>query len=300
MEKITFIKPNGDEISFSDYSTSFNWYSKGDMGSIPTAISTEKGFEQRGTSIIQNLIAARTFVFGFDIRGVNLAAFRENLRIYSRFFNPEEPSYTMQYENSRLGYAPKVMAVAIGIGPGFLRTRGQAGIYSQRSMLNVFAPVPVWSDEGNSAVALLSQEDLFTFPVQITDSFIFGSINEVGVLVDYAGDLKTSIIVQFKGLSTNPIIENVTNGETLKLLTTVADGDSVRIDTAYNNTEVTLVSGEVETDAFQYVDPDNNNLNMTLRPGINLVRYTSDDSARSSAILRYKNIWASIYSGRDS
>lgn len=296
MEKITLTNQFGDSLTFSDYDPAFNWTFKGDLGSIPIAISTEKGYLQRGTSVIQKTISSKTFVFGVEVRGISLTAFKTNMKLFSRFFDPEGEEMTLKYENTRVA-GSKYMTVHVSSTPSILRNRSNHGRLSQRFVLNLFAPIPVWEDESMTETLLESQVDAFVFPIDISDAFIFAEVNDAGVEIDYEGDISTSIIIEFAGLSTNPSIENVTYSEKILLNKTIADGDGFRINTDYNNTEVVEIISGVESGAFASVDPTYNSLNMTLRRGINLIKYTSDDTSRTSAVLKYKNKWLTPYSG---
>lgn len=301
MEKIILVNPYGRSITLGGFGEEFILMSRGDAGGLGVNISTETGYLQRGASVIQKTLGQKTFILTIGVKSGSQAVFKERMNTLSRFFEPEyyyrDSVVPFKMQIQTMGYTTKEMEVFVQKTPTFLNTREDSALYYQRCYVNLLAPIPIWKDVNNTSINLASQIDLLEFPLELSDSFEFSQLVSGGVPVNNLGDVSVPVKITFTGLSTNPIITNETYGESLKLLTTIADGDVVNIDTSYETPSVTITSGGVTTNAFQYIDPANNSLNMTLRRGENLITYTSDDLSVSVATLRYKKSWLSPFSG---
>ena len=69
-----------------------------------------------------------------------------------------------------------------------------------------------------------------------------------------AGDTPTPCIITLTGMMENPIVTNVTTGEFISVRRTIADTETLVINTKHGSKSVTLIdSDDVETNALNYV-----------------------------------------------
>lgn len=299
-EELKIINPYGDEIHLMPQNE-YHLLNFGDVGGLEYNIVTSKGYLQRGISVTQKTLGSKLWGITIGITGTTETSYLSKRAALCRFFDGEYLSvdnlemFKLQY--SRTGLVPKEIEAHLRKGPSQASDPENRTSRFQRSMVTFMLPEPLWQDQEETSILLESQVDLFEFPIEFSDTFEFGQVSDGGVEINNTGDVSTPIIIEFEGLSTNPVIENLTYGEKLKLNKTLAAGDQIIMNTDYRNPRLVIVSSGVEENAFKYVDPTFNDFGITLRRGINEIKYSSDDTSRTTALLKYRRKWLSPYSG---
>jgi hypothetical protein len=291
LEKITITNPYGDSLTFTQGASGYMLISRGDLGGTQIINTQETGYQQRGSTVIQKRYGTRVLNLTLGIKAVSENDFKNRLKQIQRLFEAEYTdrddlsTFTVKFEST--GYQSKVTQCFLRETPTLSNKREDRRGFYQRMFVSLLMFEPVWKDENNTEILLESIVNTFEFAVDITDSFEFGSLQEEGLTITNNGDMSSSLIIEFNGVATNPLIENVTYGESLKLNTTIADGSVVTINTNYNNPTIEIDG----VNAFQYIDPNNSDLNMLLRRGDNLIKFSTDDTDPATAIVKYKKTY---------
>jgi len=303
MRKITITNLYGDKIVLDDGTNGFKLLRTGDLGGVEVDNVTEKGYLQRGTTVTQKTISSKLLSFTFAVIRDTRLNFKEAMEKVTRFFEPEYngaddlSKFNIEYYNSDYNSEPKAIMAYLRQGPTMRDESGEHTPTFQRMLVTFLAPQPGWKDILNSTLSLTTFINGLIYPIDITDSFVFGEITEGGVDVIYDGDISTSVIIEFQGPATNPEIINSTTGQSLKLLTTLTSAQSVRIDTDYENPEVKIIEAGVETNGFEFIDPNNSDLDTRIVRGTNTFEFNTDDTAPATATLTYKKVFLSPYGG---
>ena len=291
MEKITITNPYGDSLTFEQGASGYMLISRGSFGGVQVLNSEEMGYLQRGSSLSQKKYASKAWPIVLGIKGVNSDDLRSRLSNVEKLFDAEYNTradltpFTVKFEKT--GYVPKVakcyLSSSVDISNSQENNRGSY----QRLFVSFWMPEPIWQDENYTEILLENVINSFEFAIDITDTFEFGEIQAEGVDVIYDGRLPASLIIEFQGLATNPLLENVTYGESLKLLTTIASGSSAIINTDYNNPQVEIDG----VDSFSYIDSSNSDLDMLLRRGVNNIKLSTDDTSPAVAKIKFKKTY---------
>lgn len=141
-----------------------------------------------------------------------------------------------------------------------------APVFSRRAVLidytvQLKCPYPFWRDITETQDDIAAWVGDFQFPVEIPieTGMQFGH-REPSLIVNVrnGGDVRAGMKVDFKAIGTvvNPSLLNIETLEFIKINYTMQSGEIIRVSTLYGQKSVTLIRGNSETDAFQYLDPD--------------------------------------------
>ena len=98
------------------------------------------------------------------------------------------------------------------------------------------------------------------------------------------GDVETPVKIEFQGPATNPKIENRTTGEYIQVQRNLSLGDTLLLTTDFGAKRVEING----VNAFHYIDL--NSVFWQLRPGDNIVEYSSDEPTEPAAVvISYRN-----------
>jgi phage-related protein len=109
------------------------------------------------------------------------------------------------------------------------------------------------------------------FPLELTNSFIFGTQQTGGVTIISNGDVETPVLITIYGPCTNPILENTTTGEAIEINKVIDTLDVLVIDT---RASTVYING---ANSIQYVTVDS--VFWKLQPGSNVVAFSEDVGA---------------------
>jgi Phage tail protein. len=121
---------------------------------------------------------------------------------------------------------------------------------------------------------------LFSFVLEIPDGGIeFGSRQPSQIItVDNGGDVPCGCTIVFSAIGSvvNPELMNVDTGEYVKLNTTMAAEEELRVNTHFANKRVTRIISQTETNAFSTLDSGSTFLQLAV--GQNTLRYDADEN----------------------
>lgn len=304
MSKLTIKNPYGDKIIFESGGKPFRLISRNDFGNIEYSLKTEKGFLQRGVSVVSKSMQSKIQPIELAILSNSYSDLKKRLKQISNLFEPEYHNtddltpFTLEYEDENKFSEIKVMRAFLRSSPTLKDKPDESIKYYQKMLTTFLLPEPVWKSKYYSEELLTTQEDLFVWPVSIQDGYTFGSISQGGVEISNDGNLSSSLIVEFKGPATNPMLENLTYGESLKLNYTLETGDTAIIDTSYNEPRLLITKADgTEIKAFKYIIPEHSDLNMRIRRGINEIKFSSDDTTAVEAVIKWYRNYTTPFGG---
>ena len=113
------------------------------------------------------------------------------------------------------------------------------------------------------------------------------------ITINNAGNVDTPILITFSGEITDPVITNNTTGESLTIVKTINDGDTLIINTAFGSKSVQILSGGVYSNAFEYVDPSSKFWQLV--PGENDISYSAtSEGANAKGQLQYYQRYSGV------
>lgn len=150
---------------------------------------------------------------------------------------------------------------------------------------------PCYYDEVQMEATVQGYIGGFTFP--FTAPFTLGTSDSLASLYN-TGDTPTPCIITLNGMMEHPIVTNVTTGEFISVKQTVADGETLEINTKYGEKSVTLIDADdVETNALNYVTSTSKFFQLV--PGLNTIRFTATTQGiNASGKLVYNPRWISL------
>lgn len=165
--------------------------------------------------------------------------------------------------------------------PYVVRTAGSRNGRPFSAML--YCKKPFWQRLDMSQVILGGFMPSFRFPVNYTAPHCFGVKNPTAfVTIRNDGDFRSAFRAEFAAIGgnvQNPTLLNVATGEKLRVLTTLVDGQKLRVYHDNDQLEVVRVSGETETDIFAALDDDSDLFYAV--PGDNVFQSTADSGGES-------------------
>ena len=146
----------------------------------------------------------------------------------------------------------------------YVKTSPDIERYSANARFSVsfYAPFPYWAEKDKVNQVLVGYEPQFQFPWNISDPnpFYMSKLAQVGyVTVTNEGEAPVGWTISFLALSAvkNPFVQSIDTGETVKVLKTMTENETLTISTEGEELTVTLTAADgTETDGFQYLDID--------------------------------------------
>jgi hypothetical protein len=147
----------------------------------------------------------------------------------------------------------------------------------------------IYSDEEHSLAVLGTAGEENGFGFNLGFDLSFGGGGVVGqLLVDNAGDAATPPRLKVSGPVTNPIIANVTTGEEIRLIYTLAEGEYLEVDTRPDNVSVLLNGSSNRYSVLDFV----NSQIWELAPGVNDVRLRATAVAAPATLtVNWRDAW---------
>jgi hypothetical protein len=122
-------------------------------------------------------------------------------------------------------------------------------------------------------------------------SFYIGIFSTVLETVYNYGHAKTGVTITIDGPALNPKIENVTTGEYVRVLTQLAAGDQIIINTGFNNKSVSIIRAGITTSGMGLLDNGSTFFELGL---LNNILYYSDLLAGSPATITWKERYLGV------
>jgi len=150
---------------------------------------------------------------------------------------------------------------------------------------------PCYYDENEVEANVQGYIGGFTLPSIVP--FTLGTSDSIASLYN-TGDTPTPCIITLGGMMEHPIVTNITTGEFISVKQTVADTETLVINTKYGNKSVTLIDADdVETNALNYVTSTSKFFQLV--PGLNTIRFTATTQGiNASGKLVYNPRWISL------
>lgn len=286
MEKLVYINANDETLEFSAESE-YRWQNVNDLGGLSAIHQRQSSPFQDGYNFIGDAIfSAKSLTVTFTIVSNDVQG---SIREANRILNPRLGEGELRYTR---GTDTKVYRnVKCRVLP---QLSGDRANRVQRSGVIFDVSNPLLQSLAPESEYLATLEDLWSFPVEITSTFVFANIIGGDVSMTNDGDVPTPITGYFSGPLTSPVIlENKTTDQLIQIDTSVASGKVLRVSTDPRNIEVKIVNADgSEDNGFQYINVANTEF-FQLDPGENVLSFTSGGSSAEDAIVE----WYALYVG---
>lgn len=284
MKRITFTNSMGESVEL--YRSPFFLTKIEGLGDVEAEVQNQRAPGQDGSSYIDATLSERYIPIEVDI----LKDFDENKRYLSRVFNPKLGPGLLSYENE-LGIR-EIRAVAEHV-PKFTDNRP---ILTQKAVIDLVCHDPYWLSLEDNTEPIAEWTGGMIFP------WILGDLKQPAFALSekgYAkkiyndGDAPAPVEIIFLGGGLNPIVQNNTTGEFIKVNRELAITDKLIINTAFGNKSV-VIEDELgnRTNVFNWIDLDSTFWQLV--PGENAIEYGSDsEMLESSVIINYRKKYVS-------
>lgn len=292
MERLIFKNATGQSITFSSArDATYRWLQVRGLGEVETEQQITTSPYQDGASPVGiAYYGIRTVQLDMAIVSDDLAA---AIRELNRVLNPKLGLGTLIYE--RDGVSKALNRLKTRVMPTF-EGGSSRGLTFQLSSVIFEAYDPLFTDAEYSEAEVVSGDNLFSFPLNVTDVYEFDYTNSAGILVDNAGDVDCPVELIFDGPCSSPIeVENLMTGEKIVLALDLTSDQRLTITTGVEDTNVMLteLSTGAQTVAFQYIDVTETTF-FQLVAGLNIIKVTANEAEVETATLRYKQRYAGL------
>lgn len=157
--------------------------------------------------------------------------------------------------------------------------------------LDLVADDPCWYADIEIVNPLRGFVGGWHLPLQFPMSF--GGVGTI-VTITNPGDTQSPCTIELRGKLVEPVITNVTTGESIAVRRTINSGELLKVCTAFGNKRVTLVDAfGVETNAMHYVTISSRFFQIP--PGSVRLRYTASEEGEDAiGYIRYVPRWLGL------
>lgn len=272
MQKVTFTNSRGESIVF-DASGSFILSHIDGLGGPPADIKSTKSPYQDGSSFVDIQLAERALYITGAIMGFTRADMYEKRRLLSRVLNPKLGQGRLIYTNDYRSYAINAISDESPVIDDRIAN-------NQKFTISFICNDPYFQDAEMATKALRSEVGGMKFPLKLPTRFALASYR--GVFVN-TGDVETPVEIRYKGPATNPIVENETTGEYIKVNCVLSATATLIISTEFGSKRVEILNADgTRTNVFHWIDLGSTFFQ--LQTGDNMLRYgSSQDSGQLPA-----------------
>lgn len=287
MEKLTYTNAIGESITF-DKQAPFLLQKIDGTGASDIDDQSQKAPYQDGETPIDSLLGPRFPSIQFVLFGENEKEVFEKRRLVSRVFNSKLDVGTIRYEHAS---GVNEIKAKIDSGPSFPSGKENRGTTFQVGVITFKCHNPFWLDIESVSEPMTAYIGLFESPLEFPMEF--GKQGSKQTFIN-DGDVETPVRIVFKGPATNPEVANNTTGEYFKLNYTLAEGESMVVDTTFGNKTIDIIKPDgTVVDGFNEIDFLNSTF-WQLVPGENEIEYTAE-SGRDNAVVSIT--WRNRYIG---
>jgi len=290
MERLTFTNAIGQQIEFSRSGT-YRWTQVDGLGENTAAFQTtaspyQDGLTPVGDAYFQSRpVKVDMIIVSTDLLGA--------IRDLNRVLNPKLGVGSLKVErDGTTRVLNKVMTRVMPTLPG-----GESrGLGFQLSSVIFEAFDPIYQDADYTEASVTSGANLLSFPLDLSDTFVFNYTDTNGVTITNSGDVETPITVIFDGPQSSPItVENETTGEKIVIALELLANERLTITTGIDNTNVAKTDLLTDTDtvAFQYIDVAQTTF-FNLQRGTNTIVITAGEAQVEDATVKYKNRYVGV------
>lgn len=244
MEKITYRNTNGIEVVFSK-EPPFLFSTKEGFDGLENIIVEQRNYNQDGATPVSTRLDVRELTINGEIWASNKGEIREYRKELIRIFNPKLAG-SLLYENN-------VGTYQIDVIPEIAPSMNESS-YLNVKQLESFTIVlkaldPYWTDKSeiDAEIPMAREENLFEFPLEITDNFEFSRLIAGDVIeIQNNGDVAVGAIftINVNGILVNPRLYNVITQEYFALNGTFTTGTRLRISTVRGKKRVEQDDGD--------------------------------------------------------
>lgn len=289
MDKMLFTNSNGESVEFSKDSA-FKWTQVTDLGGLESVQQTTVSPFQDGTTPVGDSYFQSKFIkVDFVVLSNDVPV---TIRQLNSIVNPKlgVGTLTVTY-GTQVRQFPKVKTKTMPT----LQGKDQKGLRYQVTSIVFEVFDPLFEAEEGGAV-IRAGENLFEFPLNITDTFIFDRVFLGGYDLINEGDVPCPITIVMDGVLTAPItVTNTTTGEKIVVSLGLTSDEQLIITTQLDNINVvkrTISTGE-DASAFQYIDIVETTF-FYLQTGTNNITVTSQEGAVAKTEVFYKNRYVGL------
>lgn len=289
-EQLKYVSAIGTEIIFSETSK-YKWINCDDLGSNTATYQTISSPFQDGVSLVGDMyfeskeITVEFYILSNDLIG--------DFRNINQVLNPKLGVGRLEYTRGGITYV--LDQVNVKVMPSLPGYEDRGDSYQKSAVIfEVFNPL--YSDAASSTSTVGTGQNLFTFPLSITDDFAFGTLNTSGIILNNLGDVPAPITVVIPGAVSAPLtIENTTTGEKIVLGLDLTSDETLTITTDVTNTNVIKHTISTDTDevAFNYIDITQTTF-FRLASGNNTILVTSAGGDIVGTDISYKNYYVGV------
>lgn len=277
MRKINFTNSNNESIDFSSYES---FVIKKFEQSCGVNIYSSKNISQDGNTYQGNTLNTNEITLEIAILASNESELINYRMLINKVFNPKLEEGYLYYKDSINERKIKCIVSKL---PFYSITNSISGTY----LINLTANDPYWKDININKINIAEWIGDFHFPLTISASSMGHRVPNLIVNAGNNGDVETGLIVDFiaKGTVVNPSVFNVNTREYFKINTTMVAGETIRVNTNYNEKGVTRILDGVETNIMHLIDITSTFLQLS--KGDNLFRYDADQNLDNLSISAY-------------
>lgn len=283
MQKLIFTNVRGESVELGNTKPYILSHIDG-AGGVESDIKTTRSPYQDGSTYIRTQLEDRLLTITGAVMGKSREEMYELRNQLARILNAKLGPGRLEYINDAKVYS--IQAVPDG-SPIW----GDRYANNQLFTAAFLCPDPYWNDEFESAIDLKYFSGGLTFPLVLPTTFTLIGFKNVFV---NAGDVETPVLIRYYGPAVNPVVENETTGEYIRVNYSLSDTDVLEINTAFGRKRVEVVAEDgSRTNVFHWIDLNSTFFN--LQPGDNVLSYSSDIQNIDKA--KVTVTWQNRYSG---
>ena len=281
--ELTYINTAGEWLTLKQARPFF--LSKLDgTGSTRQSINTFKAPDQDGAFYISSTLDMRNITLEGTVMASAVDEAYAHRKLFLRVFTPKQQGTLFVLDR-------KISCVVEEAG--FTASSRER---APKFFVSLLCPSPFFETLEEVREELAMWTPLFQFELEIPESGMEFGIRQPSqiITVDNIGDVPCGCQINFKALGTvsNPELMNVDTGEVLRLNTTMAAGEELRVYTHFAGKRVVLVTGQTESNAFSQLDT--NSTFLQLGTGRNTLRY---DAAANMDLLEVSIYYHPLFLG---
>ncbi|GIO57926.1 distal tail protein Dit [Paenibacillus cineris] len=280
MQKVTFVNTRGESVVFGS-SGPYVLQKIDGTANVPADIKSTKSPYQDGSSFVDIQLSDRNISVECFINARSQQELYERRRELTRILNNKMGPGRLVYTNSSRSYVIDAIAEE---GAVF----GERYVHANLFTVNFIANDPYWRDENQTVKGLRYEAGGLTFPLRLPTQFAQSSYR--GNFVN-SGDVDTPVEIWYQGPATNPVVQNETTGEYIKVNYELKETDTLIINTAFGNKRVEVLNSDgTRTNVFHWIDLGSTFFQ--LAPGNNVLKYGSDkdsDQQAATVTIYYNN-----------
>lgn len=249
-------------------------------------MQTQSAPYQDGVTDLDALFGPRTIVCEGSFLVSGLSAVYASRASMTAQLNPKLGLGTLTFTNDIGAYTTSCRCIS-----AVLPNKDYTNPF-QNFQLQFFCPDPYWYDINQSSILLSYVSGGKTFP--FTFPVVFG--NYTGVVPQVAlnlGDSVSPVVMSITGPATNPIVQNLTTGQLMKINIILNNNDVLNINTKFGSKSVILNRGGVISNQSSCIDA--NSTFWSLDIGANTIQFTND---LTYAMPTCTVSWYNRYSGK--